>query len=376
MWYHRGHEKAHFYPTAHRRRTTPDPGGITFVRCLRVATLPDLACKRPRGTSPRDSSPAWLRRPNGSQCDPRLQWRWTGRAARRLFTPPSAADHVLPGRMPAIARPLAPQPARLWPGSRSVDVGVGSPGQFRARDHRLRGVHRKRAASPQTTENQLEARQALDYQPRPAVPAKKNARDRLIAWASQQASWAIGFADEVWWSRFALPLTHGWQSQEQPLRLVEQHWRKGDPDPKALACYGVLWQQGTPEEPDRSRLWLRFVSGRPVSAISTQFLEWCCERLLKQGKTNWLLIWDNASWHKSQAVRTWIELSTTSRSSRRTKACVSCLSCCRRKAHGSTRLSPNGSTLSAMWSRLMACFRLTNWLNGSVLTLAVPMNLT
>ena len=28
--------------------------------------------------------------------------------------------------------------------------------------------------------------------------------------------------------------------------------------------------------------------------------------LRKQGKTHWLLIWDNASWHKSQTVRTWI----------------------------------------------------------------------
>ncbi len=128
----------------------------------------------------------------------------------------------------------------------------------------------------------------------------------MIAWASQQPTWAIGFGDEVWWSRFALPQMHAWQSQDQPVRLVEQAWRKDDPDPKALACYGVLWQQGTPDEPDRSRAWLRFVTGRPVSAITIQFLEWCCERLLTEGKTNWLLIWDNASWHKSQAVRTWI----------------------------------------------------------------------
>lgn len=90
------------------------------------------------------------------------------------------------------------------------------------------------------------------------------------------------------------------------MRLVEQAWRKDDPDPKALACYGVLWQQGTPEDPDRSQIWLRFVTGRPVSAITSQFLDWCCQRLHQQGKTHWLLIWDNASWHKSQAVRRWI----------------------------------------------------------------------
>lgn len=90
------------------------------------------------------------------------------------------------------------------------------------------------------------------------------------------------------------------------MRLVEQPWRKDDPDPKALACYGVLWQQGSVTAPVRKRMSLRFVTGRPVSAITIQFLMWCCEGLLKEGKTHWLLIWDNATWHKSQAVRRWI----------------------------------------------------------------------
>jgi transposase len=128
----------------------------------------------------------------------------------------------------------------------------------------------------------------------------------LIAWASLQADWAIGFLDEVWWSRFALPRMHAWQDENHPLRLVEQSWQKEDPDPKALACYGVLWQEGTPQEPQRDQMWLRFVTGRPVSAITTQFLDYCCERLAAQGKRNWLLIWDNASWHVSKQVRTWI----------------------------------------------------------------------
>jgi transposase len=66
----------------------------------------------------------------------------------------------------------------------------------------------ERAPSPPTLRHQLEARQTLDYQPRSPVPAKKNARDRLMAWASTQPGWAIGFLDEVWWSRFALPRLH------------------------------------------------------------------------------------------------------------------------------------------------------------------------
>ena len=95
----------------------------------------------------------------------------------------------------------------------------------------------------------------------------------MIAWASQQPDWATGFLDEVWWSRFALPHLYAWQSKGHPVRLVEQSWQKGDPDPKALACYGVLWQKGSPEDPDRSEIWLRFVTGRPVSAITIGFLE-------------------------------------------------------------------------------------------------------
>lgn len=149
----------------------------------------------------------------------------------------------------------------------------------------------------------------MDYQPRPAVPGKKTARDRLLNWASQEsqaATWAIGFLDEVWWSRFALPRAHAWQMTDDPVRLVEQTWQKADPDAKALACYGVLWQRGEASAPIRDQMSLRFVDGRPVSDITTQFLDWCCTELETQGKRAWLLIWDNASWHDSKAVRTWI----------------------------------------------------------------------
>ncbi|WP_201386915.1 transposase [Ktedonobacter sp. SOSP1-85] len=127
-----------------------------------------------------------------------------------------------------------------------------------------------------------------------------------MAYASLQSDWAIGFLDEVWWSRFALPRLHAWQDAEHPVRLVEQSWLKDDPDPKALACYGVLWQQGSHDDPLREEMWLRFVTGRPVSDITIQFLDWCCQHLAAQGKRHWLLIWDNASWHVSKMVRTWI----------------------------------------------------------------------
>jgi transposase len=51
-------------------------------------------------------------------------------------------------------------------------------------------------------------------------------------------------------------------------------------------------------------LW--FVERRPVSRETTAFLAWCSEQLVAQGLTALLLIWDNASWHISHEVRTWL----------------------------------------------------------------------
>ena len=52
---------------------------------------------------------------------------------------------------------------------------------------------------------------------------------------------------------------------------------------------------------------LRFVKGRPGSAVTTRFLAWRPAWLAAAGKTALLLVWDNASWHVSQAVRAWIK---------------------------------------------------------------------
>jgi transposase len=113
----------------------------------------------------------------------------------------------------------------------------------------------------------------------------------------------LGFADEVWWSRFAYPTLHTWSERGSPERLHQQTRAKDDPDPKALACYGLLIRRAAMAH---DQMLIRFVDGRPVSAITTQFLAWACQQLAQQGVTALLLIWDNASWHKSKAVRTWI----------------------------------------------------------------------
>ena len=121
----------------------------------------------------------------------------------------------------------------------------------------------------------------------------------MIGLAQRHPDWVVGFEDEVWGSRVAQPRLHTWVEPAQPLRLVEQVVAKNDPDPKAVACYGLL-------RTDEQRVWLRFVDGRPVSSVSTQFLAWCCKRLRVEGKRVLLLVWDNASWHISHEVRAWI----------------------------------------------------------------------
>ncbi len=84
------------------------------------------------------------------------------------------------------------------------------------------------------------------------------------------------------------------------MHLVQQEAGNDDPEPKALACYGLL-------RADTNQVWLRFVDGRPVSAITIQFLSWVVEHLQQEGKQALLLVWDNASWHHSRAVRTWLK---------------------------------------------------------------------
>jgi hypothetical protein len=109
----------------------------------------------------------------------------------------------------------------------------------------------------------------------------------------------LGFEDETWWSRLARPALHAWAEPDRPLRLVEQPVATEDPDPKALACYGLFL-------PEADEMWLRVVDGRPVSALTTPLLAWCCTKLAAQGKTALLLVWDNAGWPISQAVDDWL----------------------------------------------------------------------
>jgi transposase len=117
--------------------------------------------------------------------------------------------------------------------------------------------------------------------------------------AASHPDWVLGYQDETWWSRLALPTLRAWMGGTTPLRLVERVTPAGDRDPKALSCYGLL-------RADTGGMLLRFVSGRPVGQVTEDYLAWVCQRLAAEGKTALLLVWDNAAWHVSKRVRGWI----------------------------------------------------------------------
>jgi len=109
----------------------------------------------------------------------------------------------------------------------------------------------------------------------------------------------LGVQDEVWWSRLAQPNLQTWPDAK-PLRLLQNEPDRHEPEPKAVACYGLL-------RTDPQGMLLRFGDGRPVSAGTTPFRGGLTERVAAEGKTAVLLVWDHGSWHVSQAVRTWLK---------------------------------------------------------------------
>jgi len=369
-WY----ESTHLHSTTHHRRAGADPGEFAFVVGFCLTTLPDSPSLSTRRTCHCHCPFAWLRRPDRAQCDQRLQRSGLGRAQTRFDSPPPAADPAPRRQAACVESSVASQSPRLRLPDQSVDGASGYQDRLPARTLCPVNLWSQSASRPQTLRRALETGQTLDYQPRSGVPSKKNARDRLIAYCSPRPDWAIGYLDEVWWSRFALPQAHAWQDEEDPLRLIEKPRQKDDPDPKALACYGVLWHRDDPSIPLREQMWLRFVDGRPVSAITTQFLDWCCERLLLHGKRNWLLSLSITPPGMSPSWRAPSFVSTITRSSSRAKVCASCLSSCPQKAPGSTPLNRNGFMANAILSHMIACFRLGNWLSGSATILAARIS--
>jgi transposase len=107
--------------------------------------------------------------------------------------------------------------------------------------------------------------------PDPAYARKKKPAPACTAWrrAIRSGRWAV---KETWWSRLAHPALPAWTPAHQPWRVIEQTVPSTAPDPKALACYGLLVQEQSLQGSSPVQGWLRFVADRPVSAVTVAFL--------------------------------------------------------------------------------------------------------
>ena len=82
------------------------------------------------------------------------------------------------------------------------------------------------------------------------------------------------------------------------LRLIERTPTRRDTR-KALACFGAVRQ-------DTQEVLLYFSEGQPDTMQLWWFIIGLLALARQEGKRVVVIIWDNASWHKSQDVRDWL----------------------------------------------------------------------
>ncbi len=93
---------------------------------------------------------------------------------------------------------------------------------------------------------------------------------------------------------------NAWTVDGKSLALLQQDKSKDDPEPKALACFGAL-------DHESGKVLLRFSNGQPNSTYTLQFIEYLLSVAKKRRKRVLVVIWDKASWHKSEQVRAWVK---------------------------------------------------------------------
>src|SRR5215204_5274596 len=284
MSYGNEHETSYLRTYAFSGGARGARGRSSLLRSLRTPPLPDTFSQCSRRARTTDSQKPGVRTANSARRHPRLQQARAGCSQSDLL-----ATHRGPRRLRRAECALsAGAVTPLSEGIRQTEYSLDAQGRRRGE---LRGGAYERASEwgdhPSyafAAGSALGAGQALDREPRSRVRPKKGARDRLIGLAERHPRRVVGFEDETWFSRSERPSVHSWSdATKPPMRLLEKEARKDDPEPKALSCYGLYL-------PGLKETWLRFVDGRPVSAITTRFLEWCCHRLHQRGKEALLLI--------------------------------------------------------------------------------------
>src|SRR3954449_6795782 len=205
---------AHLCSRAERRGARPARSGPARVGRVHRAPGADRAGERGRAPAADDRARAALRRADGPQRRPRLQRRRPRGPDGRLVAAEERRPGPGRGRAGAAPGDPAPAAARLRPRQEHLDPRPPGAGGARAGAEPDRALGGDGPAGAAAAGGRVEAGQALADQPRPRLRAKKRRRDRLIRLARGRPGWAFGFADEVWFSRFAQPALHAWTAGE------------------------------------------------------------------------------------------------------------------------------------------------------------------
>ena len=88
-----------------------------------------------------------------------------------------------------------------------------------------------------------------------------------------------------------------WAVKGEELRLVQRQPKPREPD-KALAAFGAVCQ-------DTGRRFLYFCDGQPDTKRTILMLERLLDVARCEQKRVLVIIWDRASWHKSQKLKEW-----------------------------------------------------------------------
>src|SRR5262249_15065702 len=168
------------------------------------------ARQRPRPVPPTHRPQSRLRQGDRAQRPPRLPGRGPRLPPGEVLPSPLRPAFPDRGPRPSPGRRAAPQPTPARQEDQLVDARPRGRGLVRPALDAPRALRRGHPPGLAASGHLLATGQALDHLPRPRLRAKKKARDRLIHLAASHPDWVLGFQDETWWSRLALPALSAW----------------------------------------------------------------------------------------------------------------------------------------------------------------------
>jgi hypothetical protein len=353
-------------------RGAPEPRGrAALQRCLRPAPILDTSRKCARGQSPPKiaASLGCAARRRCAKRYPRLQRAWPRCALVARSSRPKRVHAAFGEESSEALKELCCTTLRerVWRTDEPLDAGRHRGGEFRGGPHRQARVSGEtiRATLSRLAVRWERAKTVGSRAPRSGVRSgvreEKGALKRLIRLAESNAEsgvWAMRMrpGGAVLSNRVCI---HGPRLKRADAPSPEGG-EKGRPPPEGSFVLRALYL------PELRRSWLRFVDGRPVSAITTQFLSWSCQRLEALGKKAlcFLSLGQCLLAQESKFVKEWIAAHNRRVKNSGHGVRIEYPACCPRRARGSQRhrakVGPHGKRKVVEPERVLGAYELAD----------------